>query len=205
MAKRKFRYDDGGAVEMEEGSGGYGALPEAEPAAEKPKTFKEAFAEARKAGDKTFTFGGKKYTTETAGASRSSPTPSSAPSPAPAPSTQRVEVTGKRAPKDDESKSVSERMKAARERARAGGTSTDERSVTERMGGFERKGSSTSTDTRSLAERARAMRESARSGSSGTDTRSVSERIRGALGFAKGGSVRGDGCAQRGKTKGRFV
>ena len=30
----------------------------------KSKSFKEAFAEARKAGDKTFMFGGKKYTTE---------------------------------------------------------------------------------------------------------------------------------------------
>lgn len=180
MAKRKFRYDDGGAVEMEEGSGGYGALPEAEPAAEKPKAVAKPKPKATPpSGAPGGGFRGQR--------------------------TQTVEVVGKRAPKDDESKSVSERMKAARERARAGGTSTDERSVTERMGGSERKGSSTSTDTRSLAERARAMRESARSGSSGTDTRSVSERIRGALGFAKGGSVRGDGCAQRGKTKGRMV
>lgn len=69
----KKRYDDGGSVEMEEGSGGYGALPESEAEPEKPKTFKEAFAEARKAGDKTFTFGGKKYTTETAGAKSSAP------------------------------------------------------------------------------------------------------------------------------------
>ena len=177
MAKRKFRYDDGGEVEMEEGAGGYGALPEPEPAAEKPKAVAKPKPKATPpSGAPGGGFRGQR--------------------------TQTVEVVGKRAPKDDESKSVSERMKAARERARAGGTSTDERSVTERMGGSERKGSSTSTDTRSLAERARAMRESARSGSSGTDTRSVSERIRGALGFAKGGSVRGDGCAQRGKTKG---
>lgn len=33
---------------------------------EKPSNFKEAFAAARKAGDKTFEFGGKKYTTEMA-------------------------------------------------------------------------------------------------------------------------------------------
>ena len=38
MKKRNFRYDEGGEVtEMEEGSGGYGALSEPEPAAEKPK------------------------------------------------------------------------------------------------------------------------------------------------------------------------
>jgi hypothetical protein len=33
---------------------------------DKPSTFKEAFAAARKAGDKTFEFGGKKYSTEMA-------------------------------------------------------------------------------------------------------------------------------------------
>jgi hypothetical protein len=71
------------------------------------------------------------------------------------------------------------------------------------MGGTERKGSSTSTDTRSISDRMKAMRESARSSSTGTDTRSVGERIRGALGFAKGGSI--DGCATKGKTKGKMV
>lgn len=53
---------------MEEGSGGYGALSEVE--SEKPKSFKEAFAEARSSGDKTFTWQGKRYSTETAGSSR---------------------------------------------------------------------------------------------------------------------------------------
>lgn len=33
----------------------------------------------------------------------------------------------------------------------------------------------------------------------------AAEERREARGYAKGGSVRGDGCAQRGKTKGRFV
>lgn len=180
MKRRKFA-DGGETTEMEEGSGGYGALPEPEPAVEKPKP-----------KPKTKPPGG-----TPGGAMRGQ----RAESPLP----QRIEVTGKKYPKDDETKSVSERAKAARERARMGSTGTDERSVTERMGGSERKGSSTSTDTRSLADRMKAMRESARSSSTGTDTRSVSERIRGALGFAKGGSVRGGGCEQRGKTKGRFV
>lgn len=192
MAKRKFRYDDGGSIEMEEGSGSYGPTPEVE--SEKPKTFKEAFAAARTAGDKTFTWQGKKYTTEVAGAKSSAS--------AAEPSAQKSEITSKRPPKDDETKSVSERAKATRERIRMGSTGTDERSVTERMGGSERKGPSSSTDTRSLAERAKSARESARSSSTGTDTRSVGERIRGALGFAKGGVTRADGCAQRGKTRG---
>lgn len=177
---------------------------------EKPKSFKEAFAEARRDGDKTFTWQGKKYTTDVAGGASKAAAPAPSPAPASDSDVLRLGATAKRISKDDETKSVSERMKAARERARAGGTSTDERSVTERMGGSERTGSSTGTDTRSVAERARAARESARSGGSGTDTRSVSERVRSALGFAKGGSVssassRGDGCAQRGKTKGRYI
>ena len=182
MKKRNFRYDEGGEVEMEEGSGGYGALPETEP--EKPKAKAAPKPKAKPpAGVPGGAFRGMR-----------------AESPAP----QRVEVVGKRLPKDDESKSVSDRMKAARERARAGGTSTDDRSVTERMGGSERKASSGSTDTRSISERMKAMRESARSSSTGTDTRSVGERIRAALGFAKGGVTRADGCVKKGHTKGKM-
>lgn len=179
MKKRNFRYDEGGEVEMEEGSGGYGVLPEPEPAAEKPKAVAKPKPKATPpSGAPGGGFRGQR--------------------------TQTVEIVGKRAPKDDETKSVSERAKAARERARMGSTGTDERSATERMGGTERKGSSTSTDTRSISDRMKAMRESARSSSTGTDTRSVGERIRGALGFAKGGVTRADGCAKKGHTKGKM-
>lgn len=136
MKKRSFRYEDGGSVEMEEGSGGYGALPEME--AEKPKTFKEAFAQARAAGEKTFTFNGKKFSTEMAGAPKASTSPISGRPrgesvSAPAPEPQRVEIAGKRYPRDDQSKSVSERLKSARERARTGSGETDTRSVSERL------------------------------------------------------------------------
>ena len=180
MAKRKFRYDEGGEVEMEEGSGGYGALPEPEPEPDKPKAKAAPKPKAKPPAGVP------------GGASRGQRAES--------PSPQRVEVTAKKYPKDDETKSVSERAKAARERARMGSAETDERSATERMGGTERKGSSTSTDTRSISDRMKAMRESARSSSTGTDTRSVGQRIRGALGFAKGGKI--DGCAVKGRTKG---
>ena len=62
----------------------------------------------------------------------------------------------------------------------------------------------------SLAERAKMSRERARAGSGPTDTRSVSDRIRSAMGMKSGGSVgsasrRADGCATKGKTKGRLV
>jgi len=61
----------------------------------------------------------------------------------------------------------------------------------------------------SLADRAKRSREMARSGSGSTDTRSVSQRLRSAMGFKSGGQVssassRGDGIAQRGKTRGKM-
>jgi len=185
MKGRKFRYDDGGDVTYGEderpAATGMSEAAELMPEPPKPKPkIKKAIAKSASS------------------AAMREPRPEP-------PLPQRVEVTGKRAPKDDETKSVSERMKAARERARMSGTGTDDRSVTERMGGAERKGSSASTDTRSLADRMKAMRESARSSSTGTDTRSVGERIRSALGFAKGGAVKGSGCEQRGLRKCKMV
>lgn len=75
MAKRRFRYDEGGDVEeaanaSEESqdiakSMGAGPKNEEEPA--KKQSFKEAFAEARKGGDKSFEWNGKKYSTAMAG------------------------------------------------------------------------------------------------------------------------------------------
>ena len=59
----------------------------------------------------------------------------------------------------------------------------------------------------SLADRAKASREKARSGSGSTDKRSVGERIKASFGMKSGGmtaSKRGDGIAQRGKTRGKM-
>ena len=57
MARAK-RYEEGGETED--------TTSEATPEPAKPSNFKQAFASARKAGDKTFEFNGKKYTTELA-------------------------------------------------------------------------------------------------------------------------------------------
>lgn len=57
MARAK-RYEEGGETED--------TTSEATPEPAKPSNFKSAFASARKAGDKTFEFNGKKYTTELA-------------------------------------------------------------------------------------------------------------------------------------------
>ena len=59
----------------------------------------------------------------------------------------------------------------------------------------------------SLADRAKASREKARSGSGSTDKRSVTDRIKASFGMKSGGmtaSSRGDGIAQRGKTRGKM-
>jgi len=89
MAKRKFRYDGGGSVTEDEleianksedpiaslnaQKGWTGTKEESKaedaPKAEKKQSFKEAFAEARKGGDKSFEWNGKKYSTEVAGSS----------------------------------------------------------------------------------------------------------------------------------------
>lgn len=63
MARAK-RYEEGGETED--------TTSEAAPEPAKPSNFKQAFASARKAGDKTFEFNGKKYTTELA-SEKSSP------------------------------------------------------------------------------------------------------------------------------------
>ena len=57
------RYEEGGEVEEGERAKEYVAS-KAEIA---PSTFREAFAQARKAGQERFTFNGKSYTTEMAG------------------------------------------------------------------------------------------------------------------------------------------
>jgi len=74
--KRNKRYQEGGEVDPLEaanqskesqeiaGEAILKGMRDAE--IEKPSTFKEAFAAARKAGDKMFEFGGKKYTTDMA-------------------------------------------------------------------------------------------------------------------------------------------
>lgn len=84
MATRKHRrFAEGGATaedleaanasedpiaELNARKGWTGSTEAAEPAAPRKQSFKEAFAEARRAGGKTFDWNGKKYTTEVAGA-----------------------------------------------------------------------------------------------------------------------------------------
>lgn len=137
---------------------GMGDIARMEP--EKPKTFKQAFAAARAAGDKTFTFNGKKYTTAVA-----------------APKPKALKLS------DEELSTV-----------RGGGRGKAEGDPTPGEG---------TVHQYNPAEIYRKQNVRPKAALDVSDERYVDK-------FAKGGSVgsasrRADGCAQRGKTKGRIV
>lgn len=129
-SKMMKRYERGGEVDAMETSNQSEDSPPMgkaeEAAAPEYKSFKEAFAAERKAGNKTFEYMGKKYTTDMAAprkeaAKAASPKAESAPAPKAAASTDVTKM------------SLSERAKASRESARSGSGSTDRRSVGERL------------------------------------------------------------------------
>lgn len=105
MKKRKFAEGGGTSVD-EDPIGGMAdfhsqsvpeSTSESEPA--KPTSFKEAFAGARKAGDKTFEWNGKKYTTEMASAKSTAPAPKAPASAAPKTSAGDFQRSDKAKPK----------------------------------------------------------------------------------------------------------
>ena len=89
--------------------------------------------------------------------------------------------------KDDTSLSVSERIKRAKDRARTSDTGTDTRSVSERIKSAFKSAGDAVSPTAGMARRAR----------------EAAEKEMG-KGMKRGGTVRGDGIAKRGKTKGRM-
>lgn len=176
--KRKFRgYEEGGLTYGEDerpAPTGMGGIAESAQEEVKPKTFREAFAEARAAGDKAFTWQGKRYSTEMAGSSRSS-----------------APVAGR--PRG-ESYTTPSATRSMMDRAAEGARSAREASE-----------SRASKARQSDAE----MRREARGQTSGEpkakrlSTAGLNPKtLLPERGYAKGGSVRGDGICQRGHTKG---
>ena len=204
------RFDEGGPTYGEDerpAATGMGDIASME--SESPKTFKQAFSEARAAGDKTFTFGGKKYTTDVAGGS-SKPAPKAAPAPAPAPKaapkakSPAPDTAPKAAPKSD---AGDEYSGLARLKQRFG-TQEQRESVEKDIKASDVAAAKKAGEARRARDRETFFdplkRIAARIGSAETRAKYKEE------GFAKGGSVgsasrRADGCAQRGKTKGRIV
>lgn len=161
----------------ESGSGTGESAPAPEP---KKQSFKEAFAEARKGGGKTFEWNGKKYTTEMAGGA-SKPAPKAAPdtgddtarlmSRAPAPAKKPAYETAY-----DRMNRQNREAAAAKSSAASGERATLMKNMRERDFGKGKIDSKTLLPTK---------------------------------GYKSGGSVsasrRADGIAQRGKTRGKMV
>lgn len=131
-SKMMKRYEDGGILEAanqsEDSQNIASSMGAGERNTDEPtyKSFKEAFAAERKAGNKTFEYMGKKYTTDTTAPRKeadkaAAPKAESAPAPKAAASTDVTKM------------SLAERAKANRESARSGSGATDTRSVGERL------------------------------------------------------------------------
>jgi hypothetical protein len=154
-----------------EKTGTYGPSSSAEPA-----SFKEAFAAARKAGDSSFTFDGKKFTTETAGPKK---------------------------PKESVLRNAADEM--------AKGAASESR-LSDSIRDDEARVKSNYMKNRDLptVERQRHFEEMA-SGKYANKNRGTTISGNTAVyGMKKGGSVssassRADGCAMRGKTRGKMV
>ena len=185
--KKARRYAEGDLVDVDEGAISGPAPKEAvaEEAPEKPETFKEAFAKARRAGDKTFDWNGKTYSTKVAGESKSEPKPT-------APAERKSDTATKPATRTTSFPSGSLAGRIARSQ---GAVST----VPE---------PTSSAGEKSARQRQETMDMFSRMGKKlqrYMGTQETRDRLK-AEGYAKGGmtaSKRADGIAQRGKTRGK--
>ena len=180
-------------------------MPKAEPKAEAPKkqTFSQAFAAARRAGDKTFTFNGKSFSTKMASDAKSN-APTVATSRGAATTLGRVGPTKERAAamplaKKEEAKPAAKTAPAKTEMQR--NTASNVAANRERL------------EARAAANRERmeAQRKARSSESKPLFGRNPAGKtpaeFRKEQGFAKGGTVsaRADGIAKRGKTKCKII
>lgn len=186
--KRKAkRYDEGGVTDedltaanatedpIETLNKRKGWTDTGEESAPKKMSFKEAFAAARKAGDKTFQFEGKKFTTEMAGEKKPA----------------KVTDTG------DETSRLAARMPKPELKYQ---------SLADRARGYEAERAKSGVGMYGSTKREKApvedrMLKDAR-------IKKDEQKFMGSMKFSKGGSTasrRGDGIAQRGKTRGRIV
>lgn len=182
------------------------AAPAPAPAPARAQTFKEAFASARRAGDRTFEWQGKKYTTEMAGAKKpaapaaSAPAPSASRSVSPAPTPSRAEAKSEL---ERESRRGTPPAKGVYD------TSRDPllakfRKATEEREELARQRKETDAESARIAKRGTPV-------SRDRDPymgRTAEQRMKDLRGYAQGGKVtassRADGIAKRGKTKGKI-
>ena len=176
----KKRYEDGGPTYGEDerpASTGMGDIAESMTEEAKPKTFREAFAEARAAGDKTFMWQGKRYNTETAGSSRSS-----------------APVAGRPRGESYTTPSATRRMMdRAAEDTRKSREAFESRAAKARQSESEMRRESRGRDMGEPKAK--------RLSTAGLNPKTLLPE----QGYAKGGSVRGSGCEQRGLRKCKVV
>jgi len=185
-AVKKRRFAEGGGTSVDEDPIGGVADFESQNSPEskadvfeKPKSFKTAFADARSTGDKTFEWNGKKYSTDLA---------------APKASTKVVpsetEGLGKDVAAKPKYMSLQDRAEEYASKRKESGVGM--------YGG--KNVSKEPRETRKTLDFAKADLKGPFTGM-GTDYK---PKMRGGESFAKGGSVRGGGIEQRGKTRGRM-
>ena len=182
--KKVKRYNAGGYEDTDDAKNLEAAAEREKADAEKPAeplkmaSFKEAFAEARKAGDKTFEYMGKKYTTEMAGAKKPAASTTSTDKAGSKPKASSYAEASKSGRtlgdviKSDASESADYRKRVAEGKEKTFGTKLQE--------GFRRFGRALSTG--------RPQGEGMKKG-----------------GMVSSASKRADGCATKGKTRGRMV
>lgn len=217
---KRYNGEDDSAVEMdpEEEANKSAVAPSIEKSEELAtpayKSFKEAFAAERKAGSKTFEYMGKKYTTDLAPQTKAAkPT---APIPKPA---LRAETN------DDRAKRFVEKRAAARAAASTAAAKpataaklssssrvpTSEQAAANRSAAMDKikgMGSSIGDYFGSLDSTARYMKKKPGGldqGSGGEYRRGGKVKKMASGGMTSSASKRADGCATKGKTKGRFV
>ena len=172
----------------------------------KLSTFGAAFNAARKAGDKTFMFKGTKYTTEMAKPKPKAAAPAKPVAAPPAkPVSQEKVIPGVDDTYPDETQrgargpNYTEKMRKIVDEMR---TTSRNKSAQEESGPFKKGGSV--KESAMMKKMGRGMTKAAMQKVASKVVKGHEKRMHG---MQKGGSVsaRADGCAQRGKTKGRMV
>lgn len=148
-----------------------------------PTSFKDAFRAARNAGDKTFMFKGKKYTTDTASDKKAAPAKPAAAAKAEPEKGMSISEAGR------SKMSMKDKLAAIREGSRNPNKITG--------------APAEETKTRSLGDMfSSAAKNIAKRKEEDVDSTMMKKGGK-VAGYKKGGKI--DGCAQRGKTKGRMI
>ena len=175
----------------------------------RPSSFREAFAEARKAGKDKFTFNGKSYTTEMAGSKPAAPKPTASKPAETKAESASLEVRASRLPSSNKPREASGILSSLKEGVTRGGYEFGQEKESPKRSTSEKKPRSTERPEGFLSSFSKAITSGGRefTGSGHEFGKKHGGKVHK---YAKGGSVgsaskRADGIAQRGKTRGKMV